>query len=60
MTKKHFQEVANTIKFNYAQATTTKELKLIENIVEDLCSTFKNLNNLFDKNRFKEACGIEK
>jgi hypothetical protein len=60
MTKKHFQEVANTIKFNYAQATTTKELKLIENIVEDLCSTFKNLNNLFDKNRFKQACGIEK
>jgi hypothetical protein len=60
MTKKHFQQVADTIKFNYSQASTTKELKLIENIVEDLCSTFKNLNNLFERNRFREACGIEK
>lgn len=60
MTKKHFQQVADTIKFNYSQASTTKELKLVENIVEDLCSTFKNLNNLFDSNRFKAACGIEK
>ena len=60
MTKKHFQQVADTIKFNYSQASTTKELKLIENIVEDLCSTFKNLNNLFDRNCFREACGIEK
>jgi hypothetical protein len=60
MTKKHFQQVADTIKFNYSQASTTKELKLVENIVEDLCSTFKNLNNLFDSKRFKAACGIEK
>ena len=60
MTKKHFQQVADTIKFNYSQASTTKELKLVENIVEDLCSTFKNLNNLFERNRFREACGIEK
>ena len=60
MTKKHFQEVANTIKFNYAQATTTKELKLIENIVDDLCVSFKNLNNLFDSKRFRAACGITK
>ena len=60
MTKKHFQQVADTIKFNYSQASTTKEIKLVENIVEDLCSTFKNLNNLFDSKRFKAACGIEK
>jgi len=60
MTKKHFQEVADTIKFNYGQASTTKELKLIENIVDDLCSTFKNLNSLFDSTRFKKACGITK
>jgi|SanBayMetagenome_1026888.scaffolds.fasta_scaffold13736_2 hypothetical protein len=60
MTKKHFQQIADAIKLNYSQASTTKELKLIENIVEDLCSTFKNLNNLFDSNRFKAACGIEK
>ncbi len=60
MTKKHFTEIAKSINLQYSQAATTKELKLIENIVDDLCQTFKNLNNLFDKNRFKQACGIEK
>ncbi len=60
MTKKHFAEIAKSISLQYGQAATTQELKLIENIVDDLCQTFKNLNNLFDKSRFKEACGIEK
>ena len=60
MTKKHFTEIAKSINLQYGQASTTKELRLIENIVDDLCQTLKNLNNLFDKNHFKEACGIEK
>jgi hypothetical protein len=60
MTKKHFTEVAKTISLQYSQASTTKELRLIENIVDDLCQTFKNINNLFDSARFKAACGVHK
>lgn len=60
MSKKHFIEIAKAINLQYAQATTTKELKIVENIVTDLCATFKNDNNLFDAKRFREACGIDK
>jgi hypothetical protein len=60
MTKKHFTEVAKTISLQYSQASTTKELRLIENIVDDLCQTFKNINSLFDSARFKAACGVHK
>lgn len=60
MSKKHFIAIAEAIKLQYAQATTTKELRIVENVVADLCATFKNDNNLFDAKRFREACGIEK
>lgn len=59
MTKKHFIEIAKSINLQYAQASTTKELKIVENIINDLCNTFKNMNNLFDAKRFREACGVK-
>lgn len=60
MTKKHFIAIAKAINLQYLQATTTKELRIVENIVNDLCGSFKNDNNLFDAKRFREACGIDK
>lgn len=59
MTKKHFIELAKTIRLQYSQASTTKELRLIENIVDDLSQTLKDINGLFDSSRFKQACGIQ-
>lgn len=58
MTKKHFQKIADDIKIKYQQATTTKELRTLEELVDDLCATFASVNKLFDKSRFKLACGI--
>jgi hypothetical protein len=59
MNKKHFIEIAKAISLQYGQASTTKELRIVENIIDDLCNTFKTMNNLFDSKRFREACGIK-
>lgn len=56
MTRKHFVAIAGIIKLFY---TNAKSKRLLESIVNSLCDFFEKENNLFDRDRFIKACGIE-
>jgi len=47
MSRKHFIEIAKTLKENQASLELIKEL----------CFTFKRINPRFDRQRFISACG---
>ena len=57
MTRKHFIEIAKAIKFNtiYSNNSTRRIIKK-DALINDLCVVFKQLNPLFDYNKFEEAC----
>lgn len=55
MTRKHFIEIAATIKALKANGADAATLKAIAG---ELAITFKKLNPAFDKARFLAACGF--
>ena len=57
MTKKHFEEIAQSVRMAYRfQCYEGKQA--IEHLVEMLCLDFKQANRAFDKEKFLDACGI--
>lgn len=57
MTKKHFIEIAETIRLNIQNAQAD-DAPALEALVHDLARDFKYFNSAFDKDRFLKACGI--
>jgi len=59
MTRKHFVEIAATIKSERDAATARGEsTTALDNTTRDLCRVFKSANSAFDRSRFLTACGI--
>jgi len=59
MTRKHFVEIAATIKSERDAATARGEsTTALDNAARGLCVTFKTANSAFDRQRFLTACGI--
>lgn len=60
MSRKHFNAVAESIRFRYlARERDAGEKNAIKLVAEDLAVTFKQINPNFDRGRFLAACGIE-
>jgi hypothetical protein len=55
MTKKHFIEIAATIKY---QKDGGADAATLYAVAAALCRTFKKLNPAFDMERFMIACGF--
>lgn len=58
MTKKHFIEIAKSIKIAYEHVHTADEKNAITYTTQLLCNDFARFNPLFDEDRFLTACGI--
>ena len=55
LSRKYYKMIAGTIRAN----TYKKEDKLLidfNNFVNDLCEYFKQDNNMFNRDRFEDAC----
>ena len=57
LSRKHYIKIASIIKDNtiYSNNSTRRILKK-DNLINDLSNMFKYDNNLFDCQRFEEAC----
>ena len=71
MTKKHYKAIAQVIKNNSQTMVDEKSFSTQEGdtltdwvnkdrLINDLCDMFKQDNNLFNRDKFKEACKVEK
>jgi hypothetical protein len=58
MSRKHYVEVAEIIKYRLDRAQSTDEHMGIKGVAEDLAGFFKRDNGGFDRLRFMEACGL--
>ena len=58
MTRKHYIKIAQAIKDNSYKSNS---LQVVDkaSLLNELCITFKKDNNLFDVNRFIDACNDE-
>ena len=57
MTRKHFKAIAKAINYNsiYSNNSSRRIIKK-DALIDELCVVFKQLNNRFDSNKFKDAC----
>jgi len=63
MTKKHFEIVTNTIRFQVERKRRDAGYEgywTLARVVSNLCVEFKKINARFDSVRFKVACGFAK
>ena len=57
LTRKHYRMIARVINHNkiYSNNSTRKIIKM-DSLINDLCVELKQDNNLFNKDKFVEAC----
>ena len=57
LSRKYYRMIAKCIKSNkiYSNNSTRKIIKM-DNLINDLCVELKQDNNLFNKDRFVDAC----
>lgn len=58
LSKKHYEEVAAIIAYRLSRAQSPDEVSGIEGVAMDLVHMFANDNSQFDRDRFREACGL--
>ena len=56
MTRKHYRLIAKIIKDSTTYDSYGDVIVHKEDLINDLCYMFKDDNNLFNKDRFIEAC----
>jgi hypothetical protein len=57
MSKKHFEAIARTIRFQ-VDAADTYVRGILRDLADDLCTEFRAANPNFDRDRFMKACGF--
>ena len=61
MTRKDYQRIAEAIRFHLDMANSTGEREAegrLYGVIADLAETFEKDNPRFDREKFKQACGI--
>lgn len=59
MTKKHFEKIAQTIKWELGKWPEDSQAEdALTNIANELAAEFKGVNPRFDRGRFLAACGV--
>lgn len=58
MTRKHFKSIADALSKEICY-NHTNDMQTVENIVDVLCSEFKQINSNFNKDRFIDAVFAE-